>query len=207
MGVKVFLATHDGELIDNPRFVHTAQDKLAVAQQSLSRKKRGSNNRFKAQRKVAAIHAKTKRQRTDFHHKTALKLLQDYDEIFHENLNIAGMTKSPKPKLDPDMPGGFLPNGAAAKAGLNKSILDAGWSAFLSILTAKAANAGRLVDSVSAANTSRTCPLCGNCQAENRPTRDVFCCLGCGHTAHADVNAAINVLGRGLASQTEPLLV
>ena len=114
------------------------------------------------------------------------------------------MTRVPKPAPDPDVPGEFLPNGAAAKAGLNKSILDAGWSAFLSILTAKAESAGRSVGGVNAANTSRTCPLCGNCQERNRPTRDRFLCLGCGHTAHADVNAAVNILGRGLASQTEP---
>lgn len=52
-----------------------------------------------------------------FHaHKTALAMVRDYDVIAHERLSVANMVRTPKPKLDPGIPGGFLPNGAAAKA-------------------------------------------------------------------------------------------
>ena len=78
-----------------------------------------------------------------------------------ENLNTAGMTKRPAPKPDPDRPGELLPNNAAAKAGLNKSILDAGWAQFANILTAKVEETGRRIVFVNPACTSIDCHLCG----------------------------------------------
>jgi putative transposase len=106
------------------------------------------------------------------------------------------MTKSPAPKADPGQPGSFLPNGAAAKAGLNRSILDAGWAQFLGILANKAESAGRLVVPVDARNTSRTCPDCGHVAKENRLTQAKFQCTACGFTANADHVGATNVLSR-----------
>jgi putative transposase len=157
-----------------------------------------------AARKVAKLYAKIRRQRLDFHHKTARALVQDHDVIAHERLNTAGMTRKPRPKPDPDSEGAFLLNGAAAKAGLNRSILDAGWGQFLAILADKAESAGRLVIPVDARNTSRTCPPsaggCGHISAENRPTQARFQCTTCGFTANADHVGATNVLNRaGLA--------
>lgn len=108
------------------------------------------------------------------------------------------MVKAPAPKPDPRMPGNFLPNGAAFKAGLNRSITDAGWWVFLAILTAKAESAGRGVMAVDPRNTSRTCPMCGHVTAENRPTQNKFQCTACGHRAHADTVGALNVLRAGL---------
>jgi len=110
------------------------------------------------------------------------------------------MTKSPAPKADPEQPGSFLPNGAAAKAGLNRSILDAGWAQFLGILANKAESAGRLVVLVDARNTSRTCLSCGHAAKENRATQAKFQCVRCGFAANADHVGAVNVLNRaGLA--------
>ena len=83
------------------------------------------------------------------------------DVIALERLNIAGMTRRPAPKPDPGKPGAFLPNSAAAKAGLSKAILDAGWAQFANILTGKAEEAGRRVVFVNPAGTSTTCYLCG----------------------------------------------
>ncbi len=71
---------------------------------------------------VAALHRKVRRQRLDHAHKTALALVREHDVIAHEDLKIRNMSKTPSPKPDPDKPGGFLPNGAAAKAGLNRSM-------------------------------------------------------------------------------------
>jgi putative transposase len=88
-----------------------------------------------------------------------------------------------------------------AKAGLNKSIHDAGWGIFLRILSAKAETAGRQVIAVSPRHTSQRCAECGHVAAANRVTRAEFRCLSCGHLAHPDVNAARNILRAGLALQ------
>lgn len=199
VGIASFLTTSDGEHVPNPRFLRTAAEDLAAAQQALARKKRGSKNRHRARAKVAAIHAKVRRQRADFHHKTALGLVRAHDVIVIEDLRVSNMTRSASGTVAE--PG----TNVAQKSGLNRSILDAGWSQFALILTAKAESAGRELIRVNAANTSRTCPACGHTAAANRPSQAVFHCQDCGHTGHADVVAATNILGRGLASQPEPL--
>ena len=91
----------------------------------------------RARAKVAEAHRRTRARRVlpHFHHKTAWALVQACDVIALEKLNTAGMTKRPAPKPDPDQPGAYLPNGAAAKAA-NKSILDAGWGQFMNIPSA-----------------------------------------------------------------------
>ncbi|WP_432181006.1 RNA-guided endonuclease InsQ/TnpB family protein [Streptomyces sp. NBC_00063] len=203
LGVANFLATSDGEFAPNPRHGHRAAEKLEAAQQALSRfprvrrDKRTKNHR-RAVEKVADLHRKVRRQRLDHAHKTALDLVRKHDFIAHENLKIRNMVRAPAPKPDPTTPGAFLPNGAASKAGLNRSISDAGWGVFLTILTAKAESAGREVIAVDPRNTSRTCPQCGHTCAENRPTQEKFHCVSCGHTAHADTVGALNVLRAGL---------
>jgi len=199
MGIASFLTTSDGEHVENPRHGRAAAERLGAAQQALARCKRGSNRRKKVRARVAAAHGKVRRQRLDHAHKTALALVRDFDVIAHEDLRITNMVRAPKPKPDPESPGAFLPNGAAAKAGLNRSIQDAGWGLFLGILHAKAESAGREVIPVDPRNTSRTCPECGHVSGENRVTQEKFHCVTCGHTAHADVVGAINVLRAGLA--------
>ncbi|GKQ33688.1 transposase [Streptomyces sp. A012304] len=204
MGVTHFLTTSGGEHIANPRFLQAAAGDLAEAQRHLEtfpkRTKRRTKAHRAAARKVAKLHARIRRQRADFHHKSARALITDHDVIAHERLNTAGMTKSPALKAGPEQPGGFLPNGAAAKAGLNRSILDAGWAQFLGILANKAESAGRLVVPVDARNTSRTCPECGHVAKENRATQAKFQCVRCGFAANADHVGAVNVLNRaGLA--------
>lgn len=147
---------------------------------------------------MARLHRKVRRQRLDHAHKTAVSLVREHDFIAHEDLKIRNMSKAPAPKPDPEQPGSFLPNGAGAKAGLNRSIADAGWGVFLQILTAKAECAGREVMAVDPRNTSRQCPECGHTAKENRPTQEKFHCVSCGHRAHADTVGAINVLRAGL---------
>ena len=204
MGVTHFLTTSDGEHVVNPRFLQAMADELAEAQRHLATFPKRTRRRTKAHRaaarKVAKLHGRIRRRRADFHHKTARALITGHDVIAHERLNTGGMTKSPAPKADPGQPGGFLPNGAAAKAGLNRSILDAGWAQFLGILANKAESAGRLVVPVDARNTSRTCPGCGHVAKENRATQAKFACTACGFAANADHVGATNVLNRaGLA--------
>ncbi|MFB7911326.1 RNA-guided endonuclease InsQ/TnpB family protein [Kitasatospora sp. NPDC056076] len=203
MGIANFLADSNGGFVPNPRHGRKATAKLEAAQQALSRfprvhrDKRTANHQRAVQR-VADLHRKVRRQRLDHAHRTALGLVRAYDLIAHEDLKIRNMLKAPAPKPDPDRPGTFLPNGAAAKAGLNKSISEAGWGVFLTILTSKAESAGREVIAVDPRNTSRTCPECGHVAADNRPTQEKFHCVGCGHRAHADTVGAVNVLRAGL---------
>jgi putative transposase len=128
-------------------------------------------------------------------HKTALRLVRHYDLVAHEVLRIANMTRSAAGTVEaPD-------RNLASKSGLNRSILDAGWGMFLTILAAKAESAGRTLIAVNPANTSRTCARCGNCAAKNRVNQAAFRCVGCGYSTHADQNAATNVLRGGLARQ------
>jgi putative transposase len=198
MGIANFLADSNGEFVANPRHGAKAAAKLEAAQQALSRCKRGSKRRRRAVETVAKLHRKVRRQRLDHAHKTALGLVREHDFIAHEDLKIRNMSKAPAPKPDPGQAGGFLPNGASAKAGLNRSIADAGWGVFLAILAAKAEGAGREVIAVDPRNTSRRCPECGHTAKENRPTQEKFHCQACGHNAHADTVGALNVLRAGL---------
>jgi putative transposase len=193
MGVASLATTSDGARVANLRHLAASADRLAEAQRVLARKKRGSKRRRKAVARVAAIYAKVRRQRLDGAHKAALALVRDYDVIAHEDLRIANMTRSASGTLE--QPGVNV----AQKSGLNRSILDAGWGVFLTILSHKAESAGRELIAVNPRNTSRTCSRCGHCAAENRVTQAEFRCTACGHAAHADVNAAINILRAGLA--------
>lgn len=199
MGIASFLTTSDGQHVPNPRPLATVGDRLAIAQQSLSRKQRGSNRRREAVRKVVSLHGKVRRTRLDHAHKTALTLVRDHDVIAHEALKVTNMARRPKPRLAED--GTYEPNGAAAKAGLNRSIHDAGWGVFLRVLAAKAESAGRTIIAVDPRHTSQRCSQCGHVAKENRVTQAEFRCLSCGHQAHADVNAAQNILRAGLALQ------
>lgn len=210
MGIASFLTTSDGEHIDNPRHGRKAAAKLETAQRALAqfgrvrRDKRTANHR-RAVERVASLHRKVRRQRLDHAHKTAFGLVRDHDLIAHEDLKIRNMVKTVAPKPDSENKGAFLPNGGAAKTGLNRSIADAGWGVFLTILTSKAESAGREVIAVDPRNTSRTCPECGHVAKENRPTQEKFHCVSCGHQAHADIVGASNVLRAGLARrQAQP---
>ncbi|MFI6685163.1 RNA-guided endonuclease InsQ/TnpB family protein [Streptomyces sp. NPDC050485] len=203
LGIVNFLADSDGAFVPGPRLGRKAAAKLEAAQQALAqfprvrRDKRTGNHR-RAVERVADLHRRVRRQRLDHAHKTALDLVREHDFIAHEDLKIRNMVKAPGPKPDAETPGGFMPNGASAKAGLNRSVNDAGWGVFLTILHAKAESAGREVIAVDPRNTSRTCPECGHVAKENRPTQEKFHCVSCGHTAHADTVGALNVLRAGL---------
>ncbi|GAA3109807.1 MULTISPECIES: RNA-guided endonuclease InsQ/TnpB family protein [Nonomuraea] len=193
LGVASLVTTSGGVHLANPRHLAATADRLAEAQRDLARKKRGSKRRRKAVARVAALHGKVRRQRLDHAHKAALVLVRDYDVIVHEDLRIANMTRSAAGTVG--QPG----RNVAAKAGLNRSILDAGWGVFLRILAYKAESAGRELIAVNPAGTSRTCACCGHGAKENRVSQAAFACTACGHAAHADVNAAVNILRAGLA--------
>jgi putative transposase len=142
-------------------------------------------------------------QRKDFHHKQARELAARYDLIVVEDLKIANMLRRAKPVADPANPGQYLPNGARAKSGLNRSISDAGWRQFVSILRAKAEEAGRAWIEVDPRHTSDRCERCGHAARANRVTQAEFACQRCAHRAPADEHAARNILRAGLAQHAQ----
>jgi putative transposase len=199
VGVVSFATTSDGEGVDNPRWARVSAERLAAAQRRLQRARRGGRNRAAKRETVAARHRKIANQRKDFHHKQARELAARYDLIVVEDLKIANMLRRAKPVADPSNPGRYLPNGARAKTGLNRSISDAGWGQFISILRAKAEEAGRAWIEVDPRHTSDRCEACGHVARENRVTQAAFACQRCAHRAPADEHAARNILRAGLA--------
>jgi putative transposase len=198
LGVRVLVATSDGQLSPNPAHGHRCAKQLAAAQHVVRSKQKGSKRRQRAGERVGAAYRYIRNCRRDALHQLSRQLVNDYDLIVHEDLHIENMVRRPKPC--PDGKGGYVPNGAAAKTGLNRSIYDAGWGLLLAMITYKAEEAGRCIVVVDPRNTSRTCADCGHIAAGNRHDTE-FRCQACGHEAHADTNAAINILRAGRAQQ------
>ncbi len=199
VGVVTYATLSDGTAVANPRWARAQGARLQAAQQRLQRAKRGSSNQVARRETLAARHRKIANRRKDFHHKQARALAARYDLLVVEDLKIANMLRRAKPKPDPDNPGQFLANGARAKSGLSRSISDAGWGQFVSILRAKAEDAGRTWIEVNPWHTSDGCECCGHAAPENRVSQAEFVCQRCGHTAPADEHAARNILRAGLA--------
>jgi putative transposase len=192
VGVARFATTSDGQVVGNPRFLAAIAGELAPAQRAVAGCRPGSGNRRRAKRKLAKLHRTLANQRRNFHHQTARKLIDTCDVIAVEDLAITNMTRSASGTGQE--PG----RNVAAKAGLNRSILDAGWGQFLAILLAKAEGAGRRVVKVNPRDTSITCCLCGARCA--RPRQDTVVCPVHGGMG-ADLNGACNILTRaGLGS-------
>ncbi|MEO9058006.1 MAG: transposase [Ktedonobacteraceae bacterium] len=124
LGVSHLATLSNGIMIEHPRYHRRAKKKLEQAHQAVSRGKKGSHRRTKAKQQLGRAYRKVRNQRKDFLHKEARKLVNQYQIIVFEDLKIGNLTKKPKPKKDEN--GKFIPNGAAAKGGLNKSIFDAG---------------------------------------------------------------------------------
>ncbi len=194
LGVTHFAALSNGSFIDHPRYFRKAEKKLAKAQQALSRKKKGSHRRKKAVQRVARCHRKIANQRKDFQHKASRKLVNQYQVIVFEDLRVKNLTNAPAPKQDEET-GAYLPNGAAAKAGLNKSILDAGWATFTEMTSVKAAWAGRTVVFVNPYMTSQLCSGCGAVVKKDLSERWHSC--SCGTELDRDTNSAKLILQLG----------
>jgi putative transposase len=179
MGLKEFLVTADGEVVDNPRHYRTAEQRLKKAQQRVSRRKKGSNRRKKAVVLLAKAHQHVRRQRADHHHKTALALVRQYDTIYLEDLQVANLVRNRH---------------------LAKSISDAGWAAFRIILVCKAVWAGKRVVAISAQYTSQDCSGCGERVPKSLSVR-THVCPSCGLVLDRDENAARNIQRAGQARQ------
>jgi putative transposase len=203
VGLKVFLITADGDAVENPRHYRKAERALKKSQRRVSRRKQGSKRRHKAVQVLAKTHLHVRRQRADFHHKTALTLVRAYDTISFEAMQPANLRRRPAPQQDEH--GTYEHNGASRKAGLNKSIQDAGWHHFLSILAFTAACAGKRVEAVPPAYTTQECSGCGERVRKSLSVR-THVCPHCGLVLDRDANAAKNILWRGQRLRGVPAL-
>jgi putative transposase len=178
LGIESFATLSNGTRLFHPGWYRKAERALKAAQRRVARRKRGSHRRRKAVTLLAKAHQTVRRQRQDFHHKTALALVRENDTIYHENLQPANMVRNHH---------------------LAKSISDAGWGAFLTILMYKAACAGRRIIGVNPAYTSQRCSGCGELVSKGLSVR-WHACPDCGTSLHRDHNAARNIerLGRSL---------
>jgi putative transposase len=172
MGLESFATLANGQPIFNPGSYRKAEAYLRRCQRRIARRKKGSHRRAKAVKLLAKAHQHVANQRRDIHYREATKLVKAYDNIAYEDLQTATMVKNPN---------------------LAKSIHDAGWSAFLSILAFKAVGAGKRVQAVSPAYTSQACSGCGVIVQKGLPVRWQSC-PHCGTSLHRDHNAALNIL-------------
>lgn len=203
MGLIDFVYTSDGNNIPLPKFYHSRQIRLKRLQRRFAKAKKQSAQWYKLLKAIQKTHYRIKCARMDFLHKTANWLLEKYDTIFIEDLKIANMIRRPKP--NPGENGEFLPNGAAAKGGLNKSIANAGWHTFRTILQYKAFRLGKEVIAVPPHFTSQKCSGCGEVVKKSLSVR-THVCHNCELVLNRDHNAAINVLGLGLQSLESTLI-
>lgn len=194
LGVSHLATLSNGVMIEHPRYYRRAKKKLEIAHQAVSRGKKGSNRRNKSKKQLGKAHRKVANQRRDFLHKESRKLVNQYQVIVFEDIKIGNLTHKPKAKQDAET-GQYLPNGAAAKGGLNTSILDAGWGTFVSMCSSKAEEAGRTLIKVSPKFTSQICSTCGTVRKKELSERWHSC--DCGAELDRDVNAALNILARG----------
>jgi putative transposase len=201
LGVINIVALSEGEPLKGKQFGAGSKAQLVDAQRALATKQRGSTRRRRRVEAVAQCHRKIANQRKNAAHQLSRQLVNEYDFIALEKLAIKNMVRRPKPKPDPEKPGTYLPNGAAAKAGLNRSNHDAGRGNFVSMILYKAECAGREVVQVNPHYTSQRCAECGHSEASNCVSQAEFRCQKCGHEDHADRNAARNILRAGRAQR------
>src|SRR3990167_1924188 len=176
VGIELFATLSNGEKIANPRFFKKGEKALAKAQRKLSKLAKGTKERRKAGKAAAKIHEKIKNQRKDFCHKETKKIVDQYQYICIEDLDIKQMIE-----------GSYFA----------KNIMDASWNQFRQLLTYKAAEAGRKLGVVNPAYTSQTRSECGHLEKKTLKERQ-HQCSQCGYTAHRDFNAAQNILALGL---------
>ncbi len=179
-----------GQTTEGPR----EQLRLRRLQKSLSRKRKGSNNRRKAIQRIAAHKARIAHCRKDSLHKLTHRITKSHGLIVLEKLAIANMTVSAAGTAAE--PG----RNVVQKSGLNRAILDKGWGEFRRQLGYKAEWHGCRVIEVDPRFTSQTCSECDHVDAVSRLSQAEFCCVAGGYEAHADVNAARNILKRGRAA-------
>ncbi|MCG6138262.1 MAG: transposase [Nostoc sp. LLA-1] len=178
VGLTSFIATSNGLTIKRSRFFVDAERKLKLLQQRVSRKRIGSNNWQKAQKKVAKLHEYVANCRKDWHRKLSHQICDDTGMVFVEDLNLVGLSRGM----------------------LGKHCLDAGFGQFFNILEQICFKRGVYFQKVDSRKTSQICPNCGVETGKKELSERTHACSNCGYTTDRDVAAAQVVLVRGLAA-------
>ncbi|MCQ8834921.1 RNA-guided endonuclease InsQ/TnpB family protein [Streptomyces malaysiensis] len=167
-----FAVLSDGTKIDSPRFLRRAEKRLKRVQQALSRKAKGSKNKEKARLRVARTHARVADARREFHHQLSTKLIRENQAIAVEDLAVKGL----------------------ARTRLAKSVHDAGWSQFVTMLEYKASRYGRTLVRIGRFEpTSQVCSACGVKDGPKPLHVREWTCQACGTVLDRDINAAVNI--------------
>jgi putative transposase len=183
-GVAVSAALSTGELLYCPGLRPAEQARLRRLQRKLARSRKGSHRRHRVKTAIAGLRAREGDRRKDWAEQTSTRLARQFDLIRIEDLNITGMTLSARGTVA--QPG----RNVRQKAGLNRGILGSGWGLLARRLEDKAPDR---VEKIPPAYTSQRCSECGHVAADSRESQALFRCTACGHTEHADVNAAKNI--------------
>jgi putative transposase len=176
VGLEYFATFSNGQEIPNPRFFKQGEKVLAKAQRKLALLKKGTPERRKQGKVVAKIHERISHQRKNFCHKESKKIVDQYQYICVEDLDIKKMVE-----------GSYFA----------KSIADASWNQFRQFLTYKAAEAGRKLGLVNPAYTTQECNQCKH-REEKKLSERMHNCSRCGYQATRDLNAAQNILALGI---------
>lgn len=176
VGLTDFFTDSNGEKVTNPRFLRKAEKRLKRLQKRVSKTKKGSNNRKKAVNRLGRQHLKVSRQRKDFVVKTARCVMMSNDFVAYEDLKVSNMVKNRR---------------------LAKSISDVGWYSFRQWLEYFAVKFGKVAIAVPPQYTSQECSKCGTTIKKTLSQR-THICTNCGYIEDRDVNAAINILTKGL---------
>ncbi|MFC4077727.1 RNA-guided endonuclease InsQ/TnpB family protein, partial [Salinithrix halophila] len=183
LGVKHFSITSDREFFPAMRFLEKGLRDIKRWQRTVSRRKKGSHRRRKAVAWLAKAHERVANQRKDLAHKISRSLVDRYDLIAFEKLNVKGMVKN-RP--------------------LAKKIADAAWRQLIDFTTYKAEWAGKEVKLVDPYNTSQACSECGQIVKKDLSIRVHSC--SCGYTEDRDINAARNILHRAMGYAPQPTM-
>lgn len=178
-GITNTLALSTGEVFSLPASLAALDRRKRRAQRVMARRKRGSRRYAKQRKRVAGIAARIARVRADWQHRVSLDIASRFGLVVLEKLNVKGMTAKGR-----------------GKRGLNRSILEQGWSALAAKLAYKLEERGGALVSVHPAYSSQTCSDCGAVDKASRKSQADFACTSCGLTINADHNAAIIILRR-----------
>lgn len=179
LGLASLAVTSDGEKIAPPKFLRSALKRLRRLQRNLKHKVKGSNRLAAARRKVARLHAAIADRRSNFLHQLSTRIIRENQTVVLEDLNVSGMLRNKK---------------------LARSIADAGWRQFRTLLESKGKQYGREVVTINRwLPTSQVCSACGHHDGKKELSIREWQCPSCGTVHDRDINAALNILAAGLA--------